>query len=107
MTEYNTKSKHRITGMTPMEARKPSSEADAKMGMEMVAIRGRKFPILQVGDTVRIRKKKKVVGDKEFMEQFKVGKHKVESISVDFGQKFYMLSDKREYIRSDIVKMIN
>ena len=107
MTEYNTKSKHRITGMTPMEARKPSSEADAKMAMEMVAIRGRKSPILQVGDIVIILKKKKVVGDKEFMEQFKAGKHTVESISENFGQKFYLLSDKREYIRSDIVKMIN
>jgi hypothetical protein len=107
MAEYNTKSKHRITGMTPLEARKPSSEADAKTAMEMVAIRGRKFPILQVGDTVRILKKKKVVGDKEFMEQFKQGKHKVESISENVGQKFYMLSDKREHIRSDIVKMIN
>ena len=104
MAEYNTKSKHRITGMTPLEARKPSSEADAKMAMEMVAIRGRKFPILQVGDIVRILKKKKVVGDKEFMEQFKAGKHKVESISENVGQKFYMLSDKREYIRSGIVK---
>ena len=52
MAEYNTKSKHRITGMTPLETRKPSSEADAKMAMEMVAIHGRKFPILQVGDTV-------------------------------------------------------
>ena len=36
--------------MTPVEARKPSSEADAQMAMEMVAIRGRKFPILQVGE---------------------------------------------------------
>ena len=107
MAEYNTKSKHRITGMTPLEARKPSSEADAKMAMEMVAIRGRKFPILQVGDTVRILKKKKVVGDKEFMEQFKPGKHKVESISENVGQEFYALSAKREYIRSDIVKVIN
>ena len=93
--------------MTPVEARKPSSEADSKTAMEMVAIRGRKFPILQVGDTVRILKKKKVVGDKEFMEQFKAGKHKIENISENFGQKFYMLSDKQEYIRSDIVKMIN
>ena len=81
--------------MTPLEARKPSSEADAKMGMEMVAIRGRKFPILDVGDTVRILKKKKVVGDKEFTEQFKAGKHKVESISENFGQKFYMLSVRK------------
>ena len=105
--EYNTKSKHRITGMTPLEARRPSSEADAKMAMEMVATRGRKFTILQVGDTVRILKKKKVVGDKEFMEQFKPGTHKVDSISENCGQKFYASSDKREYIRRDIVKMIN
>ena len=73
----------------------------------MVAIRGRKFIILQVGDIVRISKKKKVVGDKEFLEQFKAGKHKVESISEHFGQTFYMLSDKREYIRREIVRMKN
>ena len=103
----NHKNKHRRTGMTPAEAKKPSSEADAKMAMEMVAIRGRTFPILQVGDIVIILKKKKVVGDKEFMEQFKVGKQTVESISDNFGQNFYMLSDKREYTRSDIAKMIN
>ena len=96
-----------MPGMTPLEARKPSDEAHAKMAMEMVAIRGRKSAILQVGDTVRIFKKKKVVGDKEFMEQFKAGKHKLESTSKIVGQKFYMLSDKREYIRSLIFKMIN
>ena len=33
LKEYNTNSIHRITGMTPLEARKPSNEADAKMGM--------------------------------------------------------------------------
>ena len=44
LAEYNTKNKHRITGMTPLEARKLSSEANVKMAMEMVAIRGRKFP---------------------------------------------------------------
>ncbi len=74
--------------------------------MGMAATRGLKFPTLQVGDTVRTLKKKKL-GAKEFMDAFKPGKHKVESISENVGQKFYMLSDKREYIRSDLVKMIN
>ncbi len=69
------------------------------MAMERVAMRGRRFPILQVGDTVSIFKKRKVVGDKEFMEHFKACKHKVESISENFGHKFYMLSDRKEYIR--------
>ncbi len=74
--------------------------------MEMAATFGRKFPVLQVGDTVRTLKKKKL-GDKDFMDKFTPGKHKVESVSENVGHKFYMLSDKREYVRSDIVKMIN
>ena len=107
MAEYNYKNKHRITGMTPAEARKPSSEVDAKAAMELVAKRGRTFPMLRIGDVVRIIKKKNPVGEKEFMTNFKKGEHKVESINENFGQKFYKLSDGREYIRSDIVLMKN
>jgi hypothetical protein len=106
LAEYNAKNKHRITGMTPYEARKPSNEADVKAGMELAATSGVKFPPLRVGDTVRMLKKKKI-GVKEFQDAFKPGKQTVESISEQFGQKYYKLSDKREYIRSDLVKMIN
>ena len=59
MAEYNNKNKHRITGMTPTEAKKPSSEVDAKMAMELVARRGRRFPILNIGDTVKILRKRR------------------------------------------------
>ncbi len=41
------------------------------------------------------------------MEQFKKGKHTVESMSENFGQMFYKLSDGKEYIRTDIVRMKN
>lgn len=102
---YNNKNIHRITGMTPSQAKKPSSEADAKLAMELVARRGRRFPIVKVGDKVKILRKKKAVGDKEWMSNFKPGDRTVESISENFGQKFYSLSDKMEYIRSDIVKV--
>ena len=107
LAEYNNKNKHRITGMTPAEARKPSSEVDAKAAMELVAKRGRTFPTLKVGDIVRVLKKKNPVGEKEFMTNFKKGEHTVESISENFGQKLYKLSDSRENIRSDIVLMKN
>ena len=107
MAEYNNKNKHRITGMTPAEAKKPSSEVDAKANMELVARSGRRFPTLMVGDVVRILRKIKKVGDREFLSRFKTGEHTVESISENFGQKFYKLSDGKEYIRSDIVKMKN
>ena len=39
------------------------------------------------------------------MDQFKRGEHTVESISENFGHTFYKLSDGKEYIRSDIVRM--
>ena len=48
LAEYYNKNTHRITGMTPAEAKKPSSEVDAKIAMELVARRGRTFPILQM-----------------------------------------------------------
>jgi hypothetical protein len=54
LAEYNAKNKHRITGMTPYEARKPSNEADVKAAMELAATSGIKFPPLRVGDTVRM-----------------------------------------------------
>jgi hypothetical protein len=105
LAEYNT-TKHRITGMAPTDARKPSNQADAKAGMEMAATQGIKFPPLRVGDTVRMLLKKKL-GHKEFQDAFKPGKQKVVEITESLGQKFYTLTDKREYIRSDLVKMIS
>ncbi len=56
---YDTKNNYRITGMTPAEAKKPSSEADAKMARELVARKGRRFPILRVGDKARVMGAKK------------------------------------------------
>ena len=56
---YNNKNKHRITGLTPADARKPSSETDAKISMEIAATRGRRFPTLAVGDKVRILRKRR------------------------------------------------
>ncbi len=49
-----------------------------------------------MGDSVRILSKKKAVGDNEWMDQFKAGGHTVETMSDNFGQKFYKLSDDKE-----------
>ncbi len=49
----------------------------------------------------------KKLGMKEFQDAFKPGKQTVVEITENFGQKYYRLSDKREYIRSDLVKMLN
>ncbi len=95
---------HSATGKTPAEARKPSNEVDVKSEMELKAKTGRVYPTIEVGDKVRVIRKK-ILGDKEFVGNFRPDKPTVESISENFGQKFYKLSDGREYIRSDIVKI--
>ena len=74
--------------------------------MELRARRGRKYPVINVGDTVWVLRKK-IRGDKEFVGAFRSGKQKVESISAQFGQNYYRLDDRREYIRADIVKVTN
>ena len=70
----------------------------------MKARRGVKFPELQVGDSVRILKTKKL-GDKENTGPFRKNSFKIDSISQNFGTKFYKISGI-EYIRSDLVKVI-
>ncbi len=62
MLVYSNKHKSRLTGMTPAEAKKPSSEADAKTDTELVARRGRRFSICRVGGKVNILRNKKAVG---------------------------------------------
>ncbi len=60
---HNNQNEHSITGMTPTEAKKPGSEADAKIVMERVARRGRRFPIVRLSDKIEAFKQKKAVGD--------------------------------------------
>jgi hypothetical protein len=105
--EYNNKSKHRITSMTPAEARKPSNEAYVKMAKELVAGSGWKYPIWQIGDLVGILRNMKVIGDKEWMGQLNKGEHTIESISENSGPKFWQLIDGKGYVRSDIVRFKN
>jgi len=96
---------HSSTNKTPIEARKPSNEVDVKINLEMRANRGRKFPELNEGDTVRILRNRKL-GDKENVERFRRGRFKVESISTNFEQKIYKLEgEPQEFLRADLVKV--
>ena len=70
----------------------------------MRATRGRKYPEVNIGDKVRVLKKKKL-GDKDFRDQLRAGENTIENIETMFGQKYYKLNDGREYMRTDFVKM--
>jgi len=58
---YNNNMVHSATGMTPLNASRKANELDAKVSMELLAQRGRKYPTLNVGDKVRILKSKRKV----------------------------------------------
>ena len=92
LSKYNNQMVSSATGMTPNEARKESSQSPVKASMELRAMRGRKYPTTNVGDIVRVHRKK-VLGDKDFVGDFRHGEHEVLSISENFGQKFYKLDD--------------
>ena len=57
LTLYNYKMVSRATHMTPNEARQSKNQMDVKLQMEMHRINKRKYPNVEVGDTVRIYKK--------------------------------------------------
>ncbi len=77
---------------------------DVKSSLELKATTGKQFPPLEIGDKVKVLRKKKL-GEKEHIGNLRKSNLEVVSISENFGQKFYKLSDSHEYIRSDIVKV--
>ena len=56
---YNNKLKHSSTKMTPVEARRPINTIAVKINLERLRHMDRKYPPLQVGDTVKYYRKKR------------------------------------------------
>ena len=99
---YNQKIKQDTTNMTPDDAVKPENEYDVKTNLEIKAKHDLKYPVLDIGDTVRAFKKRPKFS-KERVGDYEDGTRKVEGISTSMGQKFYKLdNDSHQYIRADI-----
>ena len=94
--------KQDTTNMTPDDAVKPENEYDVKTNLEIKAKHDLKYPVLDIGDTVRAFKKRPKFS-KERVGDYEDGTRKVEGISTSMGQKFYKLdNDSHQYIRADI-----
>ena len=88
--------------MTPDDAVKPENEYDVKTNLEIKAKHNLKYPVLDIGDTVRAYKKRPKFA-KERVGDYEDGTRKVMGISTSMGQKFYKLdNDDHQYIRADI-----
>ena len=103
---YNYQMVSSVTGMTPAEARKPANTLQTKVNLEMHRHSTRKYPTIEVGDYVRTFQRKQTQNKKENVSNWSEDKYKVESISTNFGQKYYHLEDlEREFLRHDLLKV--
>ena len=107
MLTYNTGLVHSSLGMTPKNASRESNAVDVKAHLELKAIKNRKYPEVSIGDTVKIRRKRKT-GEKERFAPWGEMYHKVIDIKTELGQKVYTVDQDtrgRSYTRGEILKM--
>ena len=105
MLTYNNKQKHSSTHKTPNEARKDTHQADVKANLEIRALKNRRYPILNVGDKVKVLRKKKI-DEKERTSYWSVEVYKVASFSESLGQTYYKVEGMdRDYTRAEVLKV--
>lgn len=102
---YNYKMIHRITKMTPYDARKPKNELEVKHNILLNAKFNRKYPDIDIGDKVKIYTKKKQF-DKEHVPVWSKIDYEVENIEETRGQQFYKLIGlTRSFMRHELLKV--
>ena len=102
---YNNKMQHSSIGMTPAEALKEKNNYKVKMKMATEATRTRKYPETNIGDEVKIYRKKAIT-EKERSSNWLPTKYKVERIEKKLGQTYFHLEhNTRPFLRIEILKV--
>ena len=105
MLTYNDKMKHPATGMTPNQARKENNEFRAMLNVASKAKKERIYPTLEVGDKVKIMRKKAIT-EKERTSHWLKGYYVVQEIAEKLNQKYYKLTDyPRLLMRHELLKI--
>ena len=103
MLTYNNKNVHSATNQTPLEATKKGNEFKSKLNVSIQAKRQRTYPELEVGDKVKILRKKPIT-EKERTSHFLKGNFAVKKISTKMGQKYYDLEGfERPLMRHELL----
>ena len=102
---YNTKNVHSSTGLTPKQAREPKNTIKTKLNMSIKATKNRKYPELDVGDNVKVMRKKGIT-EKEKTSHWLKEIKTVKKIETKLGQKYYILdNDTVGYLRHELLKV--
>ena len=105
MLTYNNKDIHSSIGQTPNEARKKENEFKSKLNVSIKAKRNRMYPELNVGDRVKIVRKKAIT-EKERTSNFLKGEYIVEEFFEKLNPKYYRLGDfNRPLMRHELLKV--
>ena len=105
MLTYNDKMKHSATGMTPKEARKDKNDFRAMLNVASKAKKERIYPTLEVGDKVKIMRKKAIT-EKERTSHWLKGYYVVQEVAEKLNQKYYKLTDyPRLLMRHELLKI--
>ena len=102
---YNNKNVSSATKMTPTEARKKKNEFVVKLNISMQAKRSRVYPEIEVGDDVKVMRKKGI-SEKEKTLHWVKTPQTVRNIEKKLGQNYYYLgNDTRGYLRHELLKV--
>ena len=102
---YNNKMVSSATKMTPLEARKKKNEFEVKLNISLQAKRNRTYPEIEVGDSVKIMRKKGI-SEKERTSHWLKTRQTVQRIDKKIGQNYYYLEDEnRGYLRHELLKV--
>ena len=93
MVTCNDKMKHSSTQFTPKEARNKRNEYAVKLNLELRALKNRKYPELNVGDEVKVMRKKAIT-EKERSSRYLKETFKVKRIEEKLGQKYCYLEGR-------------
>ena len=103
---YNFMRSHTTLGMSPNEARKPKNEAEVRGNLYKKAKHNRIYPNIEIGDMVRIYKKKDKLS-KQQVSVWSKQRYTVDDITIDNNQKFYKTSynkNNKLLLRHELLK---
>ena len=104
---YNFMRPHTTLGMSPNDARKPKNEAEVSDNLYKKAKHNRIYPNIEIGDMVRIYKKKDKLS-KQQVSVWSKQRYTVEEITIINNQKFYKTSynkNNKLLLRHEILKV--
>ena len=102
---YNNKLVHSATKHTPNEARKEKNKFNVRLNLLLHKKHDRRYPPLNVGDNVKIYKKKHTF-DKENKTVWSANTYEIENIEDSLGQNVYKIKGMpKVYLRHELLKV--